>query len=110
MAPDTIYRSFDGLNWYKFEEAEKWEERLTAVKRSLEDLGGYRGLCELTQRTAHRKGGFLALYVTTLDEVRLAESLEEIAALGRWSQKILDEVGDCPVHPTMEGGTLPYMD
>ena len=40
----------------------------------------------------------------------LAESLEEIAALGRWSQKILDEVGDCPVHPTMEGGTLPYMD
>ena len=42
MAPDILYRSFDGLDWYKFEEAQKWEERLNAVKRSLDEIGGYR--------------------------------------------------------------------
>ena len=112
MAPDTIYRSFDGLNWYKFEEAQKWEERLHAVKRSLDEIGGVPGLCQLTQRSDKRNGGFLNLhcYPMCFDGKILAESLEEIAALGRWAQKVLDEVGDCPLHPTLEPGSFEYME
>ena len=109
MAPDTIYRSFDGLDWPKFEQAQKWEERLDAVKRSLDelgsdDIGGVGRLCELTQNHPERFGGFLNLYVRPIQPEDLAECLEEIAALGQWAQKILDEVGECPIHPQFLGG------
>ena len=111
MAPDTVYRSFDGLDWPKFEQAQKWEERLNAVKRSLDEIGsdefeGIGGLCQLTQNHPERNGGFLNLYVRPIDEESLAECLEEIAALGQWAQKILDEVGECPIHPKFLRGTM----
>ena len=111
MAPDTIYRSFDGLDWPKFEQAQKWEERLNAVKRSLDEIEsdefeGIGGLCQLTQNHLERNGGFLNLYVRPIDEENLAECLEEIATLGQWAQKILDEVGECPIHPKYLRGTM----
>jgi len=105
MAPETIYRSFDGLDWHKFEDAQKWEERLTAMKRSLDEIGGIYGLCELTQNHPERNGSFLNRHVTSPndDGRELAECLEELAALGQWAQKILDEVGECPIHPKYLG-------
>ena len=108
MAPDTVYRSFDGLDWYTFEQAQKWEERLTAMKRSLDEIGGIGGLCQLTQNHPERDGGFLNRYVFDLndDGTELAECLEEIASLGQWAQKILDEVGECPIHPKHLRGTM----
>ena len=106
MAPETIYRSFDGLDWYTLEQAQKWEERLNAVKRSLDELGGIEGLCQVTQNHPERLGGFLGLYVGPLSEERLGDCLEELAALGQWAQKILDEVGECPIHPKFLKGTL----
>ena len=93
MASETIYRSSDGLDWHKFEDAQKWEERVNAVKRSLDEMGGYDGLCQVTQQTENREGGFLRREVGFITAERLAESLEEIAALGKWAQKVLDEVG-----------------
>ena len=110
MAPDTIYRSFDGLDWYKFEDAQKWEERVNAVRLSLDEIGGYEGLCQLTQQTENREGGFLNFEVGLITAEKLAESLEEIAALGKWAQKVLDEVGDCRLHPSMEPGPIPSWD
>ena len=108
MAPDTVYRSFDGLDWPKFEQAQKWEERLSAMKRSLDEIGGIGGLCQLTQNHPERDGGFLNRYVFDLndDGTELAECLEEIASLGQWAQKILDEVGECPIHPKYLRGTM----
>ena len=110
MAPDTLYRSFDGLDWYKFEDAQKWEERVNAVRRSLDEIGGYKGLCQLTQQTENREGGFLNIEVGLTTAEKLAESLEEIAALGKWAQKVLDEVGDCRLHPSMEPGPFQSWD
>ena len=110
MAPDTLYRSFDGLDWYKFEDAQKWEERVNAVRRSLDEIGGYKGLCQLTQQTENREGGFLNIEVGLITAEKLAESLEEIAALGKWAQKVLDEVGDCRLHPSMEPGPFQNWD
>ena len=110
MAPDTLYRSFDGLDWYKFEDAQKWEERVNAVRRSLDEIGGYKGLCQLTQQTENREGGFLNIEVGLITAEKLAESLEEIAALGKWAQKVLDEVGDCRLHPSMEPGPFQSWD
>ena len=111
MAPDTIYRSFDGLDWPKFEQAQKWEERLNSVKRSLaeiesDEFEGIGRLCLLTQNHPERFGGFLNLHVRPIEEEDLAECLEEIAALGQWAQKILDEVGECPIHPKFLSGTM----
>ena len=113
MAPETIYRSFDGLDWPKFEQAQKWEERLNAVKRSLDEIEsdefeGIGRLCLLTQNHPERDGGFLNRYVFDLndDGTELAECLEEIASLGQWAQKILDEVGECPIHPKYLRGTM----
>lgn len=109
MAPKTLYRSFDGLDWYSLEDAQKWEKRLNAVKRSLDQIGGVHGLCELTQRSPNRNGGFLNLYTFPIDQEggkELAESLEELVALGNWAQKVLDEVGDCPIHHKFEPGPM----
>ena len=70
----------------------------------------YKGLCQLTQQTENREGGFLNIEVGLITAEKLAESLEEIAALGKWAQKVLDEVGDCRLHPSMEPGPFQSWD